>query len=319
MAEDFEQTRLGWFNSGLQLANQYGEGVRLSLAKQQQKSAEAERAARERELNARISQIDLKNRELTAEIQRKAAEDAELLNTFTGIDKAKTAWEAQKAEGNAGLDPDWQQITLQQLAPLANRNEKARGILKDLATIEATRSLAQQRGTSPEEAALLAARTRQAEEAADLSQARAKETGAGRSFTKPELEKIFSAAETEGQPFTPEQKRQAREVHLGLRAKEGTEPAVPPEGVWIARNFQDFMATRPRRTVKGKTEYLSDDEAVEVLRDRYKKIMGGGRAASVTPAQPSASAPVQEVIRVTKEGKRAIFDAATKKFLRYAD
>lgn len=41
-------------------------------------------------------------------------------------------------------------------------------------------------------------------------------------------------------------------------------------------------------------------------------------AAPAAPAVPAAAKPV-EVVRITKDGKRAIYDATTKQFLRYAD
>lgn len=49
--------------------------------------------------------------------------------------------------------------------------------------------------------------------------------------------------------------------------------------------------------------------------DSFRRNYGGAAPA----AQPSAAAPAQEVKRQTADGRTAIFDANTKKFLRYAD
>jgi hypothetical protein len=49
--------------------------------------------------------------------------------------------------------------------------------------------------------------------------------------------------------------------------------------------------------------------------DTFRRNYGGAAPA----AQPAAAAPAQEVKRQTADGRTAIFDANTKKFLRYAD
>lgn len=52
----------------------------------------------------------------------------------------------------------------------------------------------------------------------------------------------------------------------------------------------------------------------------YLKQSGVAPTNAPPPEIPAADRPqVQEVIRVTKDGKRAVFDANTKRFLRYAD
>jgi hypothetical protein len=292
MAGDLEQTRLGYFNSGIALANQFGEGMELGLRKQQLKSQEAARRIQERKLTADLGMIELEKQKLSAEIAQRAAQDAEWLQVDTRIKQEQAAFNAGQSAGLQGPEPDWLSRGTQIAQQVAPMNPKTLAATKLQGDLQAQRALAEQRSTSPLEAEALEALISQRNAAASASKAKEKAVASGQSFTKPELEKIFSAAEADGTPFTPEQKRQAREVHLGLRAKEGTEPAVPSEGTWIARNFQDFMATRPRRTVNGKSEYLSDDQAVEVLRDRYHKIMrGGGRSEASAPTSPSPAAP----------------------------
>lgn len=105
MPSDLESTRLGYFNSGLALGSQYGEGMELKLRRQAQASQAADRQIRERQLAAQIAQIDLENQKLSAEIMAKAEGDAQWLNFNTDLYKKQTALEA--GELGAG---DQQQI-----------------------------------------------------------------------------------------------------------------------------------------------------------------------------------------------------------------
>lgn len=55
----------------------------------------------------------------------------------------------------------------------------------------------------------------------------------------------------------------------------------------------------------------------------WSRLFGKGEKKEAKPAEPAAAhapaASTNEVVRVTKDGKRAVFDSKTKQFLRYAD
>lgn len=60
----------------------------------------------------------------------------------------------------------------------------------------------------------------------------------------------------------------------------------------------------------GEMKFMGDPDAVEKFVAQRKASAKGGAPGT---------AEVQEVVRITQDGKRAVFDAKTKQFLRYAD
>ena len=89
-----------------------------------------------------------------------------------------------------------------------------------------------------------------------------------------------------------------------------------------------------KRSLLGIDWLLKDKPAVEAVKGhgpqritrRVPVVTIAPTTATTAPAPQAAPvaaapapAPAQEVIRITKDGKRAVFDSATKRFLRYAD
>jgi hypothetical protein len=130
MPVDLEANRLAWFNSGLNAAKFAGEGFDLALRNQAQKSQAADRRIRERELAARIAGIELENQKLSAEIQQRAAFDAQMLNVNTAITKAKTAFDASREAGDQQPEPDWERLRVQEALQQAPNNPHTQVFVK---------------------------------------------------------------------------------------------------------------------------------------------------------------------------------------------
>jgi peptidoglycan hydrolase CwlO-like protein len=60
-------------------------------------------------------------------------------------------------------------------------------------------------------------------------------------------------------------------------------------------------------------------EQLKALQAEAQRMEGGSAAAAPAAAAPSGTAKGNEVIRLTKDGRRAVFDSETRKFLRYAN
>lgn len=136
--------------------------------------------------------------------------------------------------------------------------------------------------------------------------------------TLPDIERIFNKASDEGMPFTPEAKQMARSIRLGLESRQGTVPATISEDAYVAKTLPGFLKTKPTKDVvvnfwPDKKERLTETEAIDVLRKQYRLIFP---EAAETQPKPGQAA---ETIRLTKDGRKAVFDANTKQFLRYAD
>jgi hypothetical protein len=85
----------------------------------------------------------------------------------------------------------------------------------------------------------------------------------------------------------------------------------------------DRTALQRRKTdiTKALANYLTPD-VKEFYTQELESInnqLSGGSAAPEATAEPAKSEAAEEVERLTKDGRRAIFDAKTKKFLRYAE
>lgn len=140
----------------------------------------------------------------------------------------------------------------------------------------------------------------------------------------PEIEEIFQQAEKDGMPFSPKAKQEAREIRLGLKSRMGTDSPVISEDEYVSKHLNDFIAV-PRKEVVStgafgmkdvKKERYTEAEGIDALRKQYRMIYRG-----ISPSKEPSSgvSTTKEVVRVTKDGRKAVFDAETKKFLRYAD
>ncbi len=102
-----------------------------------------------------------------------------------------------------------------------------------------------------------------------------------------------------------EQARQAREEEL-IRLRQDVKPKV----------------TAVYDPVNG-LRYEGEPEAVEKFVQEMmakSKGAGGAKGSNAAPANaPAPTKPAKEIVRETNDGKKAVFDAETKEFLRYAD
>ena len=118
---------------------------------------------------------------------------------------------------------------------------------------------------------------------------------------------------------SPMTKSAARVDEINAQAESNKSKGLLPEGTTFETTANGLaIATLP----DGSTKFLG--KAPAAAKDRksfFAQFMGGGATTTSAPAATPAkdSAPVQEVIRNTKDGRKAVFDATTKQFLRYAN
>lgn len=136
MPSDLEQTRLGYFNSGLALADQFGQGMELKLKRQQLASQEAARRIQERKLTADLEMIELEKQKLGAEIKQRALADAEWLNVNTSIAQRQAAFDTALDAGVSGPAPDFTALRDQAAMQLAGHNSNAQKYLAGRVQVE---------------------------------------------------------------------------------------------------------------------------------------------------------------------------------------
>lgn len=122
-----------------------------------------------------------------------------------------------------------------------------------------------------------------------------------------------------------DQKDLARNRRLAIEAKPAVQRTPTSKGDYVKTRIDAFMKSEPKETVDvpsllgtGTTQKevpITRDRAVTLLGQEYDRIY---KPKSEPTGKPSASKS-SEVIRVTKDGKKAVFDADTKAFIRYAD
>ncbi len=105
---------------------------------------------------------------------------------------------------------------------------------------------------------------------------------------------VPAAPATPGSPAQPASKGYLGGMLFGLGAHPAI-PAVPAQPAAYKTTLSETMKVPPG----------TDPASVF-------------KSATATNAPPTATAP-KEIVRMTKDGKKAVFDADTKKFLRYAD
>ena len=117
--------------------------------------------------------------------------------------------------------------------------------------------------------------------------------GGTRSFAPPELERMFDAAESEGQPFSDAAKNLAREIHAGIKPRARTSVPVISEENYVLRELPKLMATKPVKKVPGKwygsnEVELTPEEAADSLRKQYRFITGPMQEEEETQPQTAA-------------------------------
>lgn len=152
MPSDLEQTRLGYFNSGLALADQFGQGMELKLKRQQLASQEAARRIQERKLTADLEMIELEKQKLGMEIRQRAEADARWLNVDTRIKQDRAAFNTALEAGYQGPEVDPLRHAATVAAQLAPTDPRTMDLLKTGNSIESTRALTQQRTLSGQRA-----------------------------------------------------------------------------------------------------------------------------------------------------------------------
>lgn len=110
-----------------------------------------------------------------------------------------------------------------------------------------------------------------------------------------------------------------------LHPKRGKEPTLTPQGqlkyydnrikaLQTERANLGVDAAAEQRRTQLNTELNDLQKQQQELFEKHSKK--GGKTEAVSPEAPKGG---NEVTRVTKDGRKAIFDATTKKFIRYAD
>jgi len=117
----------------------------------------------------------------------------------------------------------------------------------------------------------------------------------------PEIERTFQIAANEGNPFSEDIKRQAREYRLGLKARPGVTKPEISKSAFIAKNYASELKREPFKTqvVPGrffdgtKETPLTPEEIIVDLGNKYDQIYGGS-SESVTQQEsdPTSDKPM---------------------------
>ena len=358
---DFEQTRLGWFNSGLQLADRFGEGMKMSLEKQRMKSAEADRAVRQQLLEKQMAQIDMENQAMTEKIRKQATDTKAWLDLNSNLEAtaAKHNTDADFVESNLGgkMPRVTREDLLDQGAVAMADNPHAVAYLNNRKAQMAMEQDRQQMAIAERRQALAES---EAPVNMDLKRAQAKAADAratGQTEMTPYQKFQANLAERKfaldqqgksttmgneishfesmtGRSLSPSELENIFMTHWGQKARASA------AGDWVDRAKVTDLYAQRRSAMKALDEAEQDpitnktrQERINTQLKRVRKIGEEldaiGQSASKKPkttvpdegTDQTGSAPsdVQEVPRLTKDGRTAIYNAKTKAFIRYAD
>lgn len=127
---------------------------------------------------------------------------------------------------------------------------------------------------------------------------------------------------TEGQVLQELPDGSIKEVRPRDRTSTATisEPVDPnqPFGAKVTRKVSPEEAAARLKAVPSAATAPAPAQGRGML-NRFLDWATGAPATGTTPPPAAQPAQTNEVIRMTKDGRRAVFDASTKKFLRYAD
>lgn len=117
-----------------------------------------------------------------------------------------------------------------------------------------------------------------------------------------------------GKPITIPKDRRRRLDAAAEDAAAGPTPTPTPTPAPIGQRLQNWLQGAANSGIAGGSTPAPLPSPVAAAAAEAPAYV----APTLAPVSPAALAP-NETIRVTKDGRRAVFDAATKTFLRYAD